>query len=800
MLFFNSTSRLLSGLCIVAARLDSRRAQVMALAVLAIFSLRTASDAANPSTIYVYPFGSTHGEAFMASLSGILARTSPEVFMADQSSNGSHDPEFWLNEFVEDNPATAVVWQNSLPFYIDRYKEKLSGYVLYNNTTINEATSVAGATGAVMVHESLLPSISTALSTASLSQVADVRTHDSVWVYANYGSLLNKNMIFRQMPSFNQQLRSLAVLNAGFVFDNTGATRDTFLAGQNDNTRVFGWGYGGNETEFFGSASQNNLMGVPADHLSGSAASAKWQVNVPAQPAHTPTNTPTIANKHYVAFVMSDGDNVQWLTNDFARDTRWFGSPYRGDFDFTFDMSPSLLDVNPVALKYFYDEAAADANKTFFVTAGGWGLNYPSQTLDINGFMNATVSSMQAVDQNIISVLDDSPNLAKLQQMVERPEVLGLMLKTGDAYAGQHGAINWRDGKPIASVKYTLWDGFDTPNSIIGSLNGAPTDPLHNQGSYSIVNVHPWSTGTAGGGTGNPMSNVKYIVDHLDPDVEVVTLEELMIHLRNNYGTLAASPASQNVMVNGSFETPAAGNPSRPSNWFYAAGAGQTQLVIGQDSTGTGTKAAAINQMNADWRSAEFVVQPGEQLTFSFDFMFNGVPNGSGFRADARFFTAGSSFAGETVQFLNAANYAAGVWHNFTTTAVVPAGATIGDIRFSTFFGAFAAGQVLIDDVQLLRFVGLAGDYNGDQRVDGGDYVLWRNSNGQTVNIGTGADGDRNGTIDEGDYLVWRAAYGNTAGSGASTDNVAVPEPTTEILLSFMALSAAFPRLLSRTA
>ena len=241
-------------------------------------------------------------------------------------------------------------------------------------------------------------------------------------------------------------------------------------------------------------------------------------------------------------------------------------------------MSPSLLDVNPVALKYFYDEAASDPNKTYFATAGGWGLNYPSQTPDIAGFMNATVSAMQAVDQNVISVLDDTPNLSKLQQMVARPEVMGLMLKTGSAYAGQHGTIYWHEGKPIVSVKYTLWDGFDTPNSIISSVNNAPTNPISNQSSYSIVNVHPWSTGTAGGGTGNPMSNVKYIVDNLDADVEVVTLEELMIHLHNNYGNFAASPVGQNIVLNGSFETPATGNPSRPANWFYAAALAQRSL------------------------------------------------------------------------------------------------------------------------------------------------------------------------------------------------------------------------------
>ena len=760
----------------------------------AVFSLFSDAIAANPSTIYMYPFGSAHGESFMASLSGIVARTTAEVYLADQNSNGSHDPEFWLNQFVEDNPGTNVVWQNSLPFYIDRYKDKLSGYVLYNNATINEATSVSGALGAVMVHESLLPSIAGSLAGSGITQVEDVRTRDSTWVYNSYGHLLNKNMIFRQMPTFNQQLRSLAILNAGFVFNNTGATRDTFLAGQNDNTRVFGWGYNGSESEFFGSASQNNLMGVPADHLSGSAAPARWEVELPPQSAHTALDTATNSNKHYVAFVMSDGDNVQWLTNDFARDTRWFGSPHRGAFDFTFDMSPSLLDVNPVALKYFYDEAAGDANKTLFVTAGGWGLNYPSQTPDIAGFMNATVNAMQAVDQNVISVLDDTPNLAKLQQMVAAPEVLGLMLKTGAAYAGQHGAIHWHQGKPIVSVKHTLWDGFDTPNSIISSLNSAPTNPLTNPNSYSIVNVHPWSTGTAGGGTGNPMSNVRYIVDNLSSDVEVVTLEELLIHLRNNYVTFNASPVGQNVVLNGSFESAAVGNPSRPANWFYAAAAGATQLVSGQDSTGEGTKSAAINQVNADWRSAQIAVQPEEHLTLTFDFKFNMVPNGSGFRADARFFTTSSAFAGETVQFLNAANYAPGAWHNFTTTVVVPAGATIGDLRFSTFFGPFSGGQILIDNVQLFRFVGLPGDYNSDQRVDTADYVVWRNSSGQNVTPGTGADGDRNGVIDEADLLVWRAYFGITAVGGSTVGGLVAPEPTQAALWLSMSMLAIFPR------
>ncbi len=38
------------------------------------------------------------------------------------------------------------------------------------------------------------------------------------------------------------------------------------------------------------------------------------------------------------------------------------------------------------------------------------------------------------------------------------------------------------------------------------------------------------------------MENVKWIVDNLDPKVRVVTLEELMIHLRNNFGTPVPYP------------------------------------------------------------------------------------------------------------------------------------------------------------------------------------------------------------------------------------------------------------------
>ena len=79
------------------------------------------------------------------------------------------------------------------------------------------------------------------------------------------------------------------------------------------------------------------------------------------------------------------------------------------------------------------------------------------------------------------------------------------------------------------------------------------------------------------------------------------------------------------------------------------------------------------------------------------------------------------------------------------------------------------------------------GDYNGNHTVNAADYVVWRDTLGQS---GTGlpADGNGNNQIDAGDYDVWRAHFGETAGSGAGASaNAAVPEPATLVLLMFAA-------------
>jgi hypothetical protein len=70
------------------------------------------------------------------------------------------------------------------------------------------------------------------------------------------------------------------------------------------------------------------------------------------------------------------------------------------------------------------------------------------------------------------------------------------------------------------------------------------------------------------------------------------------------------------------------------------------------------------------------------------------------------------------------------------------------------------------------------GDYNHNNVVDAGDYVIWRRTLGQSASpFGSGADGSSNGTIDSDDYTFWRARFGNPVGSGAGL--ASIPEPST---------------------
>ncbi len=91
-------------------------------------------------------------------------------------------------------------------------------------------------------------------------------------------------------------------------------------------------------------------------------------------------------------------------------------------------------------------------------------------------------------------------------------------------------------------------------------------------------------------------------------------------------------------------------------------------------------------------------------------------------------------------------------------------------------FGTISVDYLIAGEISIIP-----GDYDQNGVVDAADYVLWRNTLGQSGS-GLAADGNRNGQVDPGDYGVWQAHFGQTAATG-SVFPAAVPEPPTAALL-----------------
>ena len=80
-------------------------------------------------------------------------------------------------------------------------------------------------------------------------------------------------------------------------------------------------------------------------------------------------------SKAYVVFHITDGDNLQWLQQEFVT-PKWWLDPNRGKVPISWSISPNAADLIPNFLEYI--EKTASENDEFTCPTGGLGLLAPS--------------------------------------------------------------------------------------------------------------------------------------------------------------------------------------------------------------------------------------------------------------------------------------------------------------------------------------------------------------------------------------------------------------------------------------
>lgn len=474
----------------------------------------------------VDPAGASNPErTLLATLQGLVNKKVAVVWIA---SGGMQ--EVLLKELESEGiPLERVksVWD-----LLRIFKPRVKGCVVYaaGNRSINIATGLCGSLGGVAIEKSILDQA----RNAGLAVLQDVSAcDDPEKAYAQFGDRFAKGLLIEQSPDKKWQLRDFAVQrNAFVIWDVPSKVRTQFARDLASGALVYGWGR--DEHTWVRDVSSGGASGIPSDWSVNLSALSFLRVDIP-DPPPLEEPAPVREGERVVAFVMSDGDNVQWLGNNFATDARYWASPHRGAFNMSWEMAPVLPELAPRILRHFRRTASRGPFVDEFI-AGPSGIGYAFHNClpDRKVFARQTVDAMKKSGLRVVTLLNSGGDMSQSRELLEEPDVLGVVYKDYAPYNKRRGEIFWHRGKPCVSYRFLLWepDRDQSPRGVAEAVAKLPSAPATDANSYALVNVHAWSWNSIGG----PMEAVKQTIDLLPPKTRVVTVSELLLILQKNLG------------------------------------------------------------------------------------------------------------------------------------------------------------------------------------------------------------------------------------------------------------------------
>lgn len=553
-------------------------------------------------------------------LSGIVAQTRPEIYIA----YNNYDLD-WLNEmntlYGVPNFQLTDPWELIYYFKDSLINNRLI-WATYNTNSFNVAASLGGRYGAMLWEDyngiwqkyNQPPFNMNIYDDARSSKTPTPWTQNNV--LTTYGAEFNPLHMLELRAADETAtggtvhgpacyMRDYATFASMFCFFDPNKTvsanfRLTAFGTMADNGFLWGTCPLNTELDATNQDSQQKVISVGTGTTRNFPAfSSLVNADIPlTQSTHTPGNA-GYNNKHYVTFILTDGTNMTQMMNNMRWRTTLWAHANRGNFPIGWSMPPTMAEICPNILKYFY--ANSTANDQFIAAPSGAGYVYPSSYGDKAGYAAKTAALMAKCDMRVIQINELPANgfaSKNYAELMAQDQIDGALEMDDAAPFG--GVWVWSNGKPIASTKYHLkqdvagktWQDVST---ALKNTTANPGNPFYEAG-YSVVVVNYWNTSLA---------DVQSLVNSLAGTDRMVVAPEQFIATAKFY--MGKSPWNFAYDKAGwelvSGEDGYAGSGSWNS-------ANQALYMDGNDSGNTNTGA------NARWR--KFIAAGSAQTTIEF--------------------------------------------------------------------------------------------------------------------------------------------------------------------------------------
>ena len=327
----------------------------------------------------------------MTSLKGIVNMTEPRMFVYDGDAY-AEGPYSWLNSLGLDYVEYSDYWE-----LVTKYKNEVEGLIVYDPNqihTVSLATTLAKEKKALIVSPSLLAKLTSEPYNFPILLDLRGKFNSKLEVYQElydtYWPSIDHRLLIGLHPDYHQgSLREYAIgVGAAVIWLDPKVNAESqllnsFLASMPDGANYMGWWP--EEGPGVERASNYGIPTIASDYCSNLTVHSGMsrQINVKPIPPK-----PALENKIYVAFIISDGDNLQYVEHLMKK---IWENPDRGSVPIGWTVSPAMVDAMPGALNYFHESATENDN--LISGPSGYGYSYPnffSNQNELNQFVKKT--------------------------------------------------------------------------------------------------------------------------------------------------------------------------------------------------------------------------------------------------------------------------------------------------------------------------------------------------------------------------------------------------------------------------